>query len=99
MLDEGCLSWPGLYLKVKRPSLIRVRVQDYQGYTHVKKFSGISARCFQHEFEHLEGGKFIDHVSQFALNRARTAQEKLLKKVRRGLKNAAKQQRIQNARK
>lgn len=99
LLDEGCLSWPGLYLKVKRPSLIRVRFQDYQGYTHVKKFSGISARCFQHEFEHLEGGKFIDHVSQFALNRARTAQEKLLKKVRRGLKNAAKQQRIQNARK
>jgi peptide deformylase len=93
LLDEGCLSWPGLYAKIKRPANIRAKWYDVDGNVVVQKFSGISSRCFQHELEHLEGGRFIDHLSPFALQRARTAQEKLLKKVRRGLKNAAKQSR------
>lgn len=92
LLDEGCLSWPGLYAKIKRPADVRVRFTDPYGNVCVKKFGGMSARCFQHELEHLEGGRFVDHLSQFALNRAREKQEKLLKKVRRGLKNAARQQ-------
>ena len=91
MLDEGCLSWPGLYLKIKRPAAIRVRFYDYNGELVVKKFAGISARVFQHEYEHLLGEHFIDHVSQFALNRAREKQTKILRKVRKQLRDANKQ--------
>ena len=91
MMEEGCLSFPGLYLRVKRPTMIRVRFQDAFGDQVIRKFNGMTARVFQHEFEHMEGDRFIDHVSDFALQRARTKQEKVLKKVRRQLKNANKQ--------
>jgi peptide deformylase len=90
MMDEGCLSFPGLYLKIKRPSDIRVRFQDYNGDLHVKKFSGMTARVFQHEFEHMEGDKFTDQVSDFVLRRAVEKQKKVLNKVRKQLKQANK---------
>ena len=91
LMDEGCLSYPGLYLKVKRPSNIRVRFQDYNGDVHVKKFGGMTARVFQHEFEHMEGQKFTDSVSDFVLRRAVEKQKKILNKVRKQLKEANKQ--------
>ena len=90
MLDEGCLSWPGLYLKIKRPAAIRVRFQDYNGDMVVKKFAGMSARVFQHEYEHLQGEHFVEHVSRFALDRARQKQAKTLNKVRKQLRDANK---------
>jgi peptide deformylase len=91
LMDEGCLSFPGLYLKIKRPSTVRVRFQDYNGDTHVKKFGGMTARVFQHEYEHMIGEVFVDHVSDFARNRAIDKQRKLLNKVRKQLKQANKQ--------
>ena len=97
LLDEGCLSWPGLYLKIFRPSKIRVRFQDYNGDFVVKKFSGLSARVLQHEYEHLEGERFVDLVSKFKIQRAQEKQTKLLKKVRRGMANAVKQEKIAQA--
>lgn len=91
MMDEGCLSYPGLYVKVKRPESIRVRFQDPYGDIVVKKFNGMTARVFQHEYEHMQGERFTDSLSQFALNRAREKQAKILKKVRRQLKAANQQ--------
>ena len=91
LMDEGCLSYPGLYVKVKRPSWIRVRFQDPYGDLVVKKFSGMTARVFQHEYEHMQGERFTDSLSQFVLNRAREKQKKVLNKVRKQLKNANKQ--------
>mgnify|MGYP006077222581 CR=1 FL=1 len=91
LMDEGCLSYPGLYVKVKRPSSIRVRFQDPYGDVVVRKFAGMTARVFQHEYEHMEGQRFTDSLSQFALNRAREKQGKILNKVRKQLKNANKQ--------
>jgi len=91
MMDEGCLSYPGLYVKVKRPSSIRVKFQDPHGHLVVRKFSGMTARVFQHEYEHMQGERFTDTLSQFALNRARDKQKKVLNKVRKQLKNANKQ--------
>jgi len=89
-MDEGCLSYPGLYLKVKRPSTIRVRFFDYNGDRHIKKFGGMTARVFQHEFEHMEGLSFTNKVSDFALRRAVEKQNKLLNKVRKQLRDANK---------
>ena len=53
--DEGCLSFPGEHCIIARPEWVDVRYQDYLGYWHSERFSGILARCFQHELDHLNG--------------------------------------------
>lgn len=88
-LDEGCLTFPGLFLKVKRPQTIRVRFQDPYGTVCIKKFSGMTARVFQHEYEHMEGEFYINNVSRLAFERARDKQRKLLKRVRQDQKRQA----------
>ena len=86
-LDEGCLSYPGLYVKKKRRGLIRVRFQDPYGNPCVKKFSGMSARIFQHEMEHMEGELFIDNVSDFKLKSAMKKRKILKRKAERKQRN------------
>jgi peptide deformylase len=92
MLDEGCLTYPGLYVKKKRPNLIRCRFIDPLGNTCVKKFTGMTARIFQHEIEHLEGENFLEGIGDFALRRAKEKQTKLLEKVRRQKNKLVRQQ-------
>ena len=55
MNEEGCLSFPGEHCIIRRPDWIDVRYQDWQGDWHSERFSGILARCFQHELDHLDG--------------------------------------------
>jgi peptide deformylase len=64
---EGCLSFPGLWLKVKRSIWIDAEFWDSSGHRQQKRFKNIEARCFQHELEHLDGVCFTDKVSQFQL--------------------------------
>ena len=71
MLDEGCLSFPNLLLKIKRPASIRVRFQDPYGNWITKQFAGMSARVFQHEYDHLFGVDFTDKVSKLKLDMAK----------------------------
>ena len=61
IMNEGCLSYPGLVLKVKRPAHIRARFTMPDGQTTTMKFEGLSARCFLHELDHLDG---IVHISR-----------------------------------
>ena len=68
---EGCLSFPEVFLKVTRKSVVTVRYQDLKGDTHELKAEGLLGRCIQHEFDHVEGVLFIDHVSE--INRLRVA--------------------------
>jgi len=70
LYKEGCLSYPGLWLNIKRPAVIKVEYQDSQGNTHEAAMSGLVARCFQHELEHLDGICFVDKVSQMKLQLA-----------------------------
>ena len=79
LLDEGCLSFPHLLLKINRPASIRVRFQDPFGNWVIKQFAGMSARVFQHEYDHLNGVDFTDKVSKIKLQ---MAQKKVLKKVK-----------------
>lgn len=74
--QEGCLSYPGLYLKVKRPSWILGEYQDSDGNTHEIKIDGYLAKCFQHELDHLNGICFVDKVGKVKLELA-------LKKLRK----------------
>ena len=70
-MDEACLSFPGLQLKVKRPASIRVRFQDPYGNWITRQFAGMSARVFLHEYDHLFGVDFTDKVSKLKLDMAK----------------------------
>ncbi len=76
--DEGCLSYPGLFLKVKRPSWVVVEYQNSKGDIIEAKYDGYLSKCFQHELDHLDGVCFVDKVSQLKLQLAM----KKLKKVK-----------------
>jgi len=86
-LDEGCLSFPGLILSVKRYSEIDVEYQDENGKLVNKQLDGMIARCFQHELDHMNGIKFTSKVSSLVLSLAKKKQNKLMKTEIRKQKN------------
>ncbi len=70
--DEGCLSVPGFYEKVRRAEHIRVRAQNQDGEVSEFEAVGIEAVCIQHEIDHLEGKLFVDYLSNLKRNRIRS---------------------------
>jgi len=62
-LEEGCLSFPGIYVKIKRPSAIKARWQNSKGEVMEGEFTGYDCKCFLHELDHLEGVVFQDRAS------------------------------------
>lgn len=61
--SEGCLSLPGLHEDVSRPARIRIRYQDENFVEHEETYEGLAARVIQHEYDHIEGILFTDHLS------------------------------------
>lgn len=61
--EEGCLSVPGIYAKVKRADQVTVRYQDLSGAQQELSATGLLAVCIQHELDHLKGIVFLDHLS------------------------------------
>ena len=57
-MEEGCLSYPDVFLKVKRPDKIVVKYEDENKKIHKMKLSGLASRVFQHEYDHMEGIDF-----------------------------------------
>jgi len=76
VMEEGCLSFPELYFKVKRAETVSVRYQDGTGAVHETSLDGIQARCFQHELDHLDGICFTDRVSKLTLDMAKKKRTK-----------------------
>ena len=74
--EEGCLSFPDLYLKVKRPNKIDVEYLDKTGKECKITLTGIDARCFLHELDHLDGITFTDKVTPMSVMLARKKQRK-----------------------
>ena len=60
-MEEGCLSYPELFLKIKRPDKIVVKYEDEDKKTHKIKLEGLASRVFQHEYDHMEG---IDYTQR-----------------------------------
>ena len=79
--SEGCLSYPGLYVKIDRPDWVDVEFIDETGTLKQMRLEGITARCFQHELDHMNGIRMVDHVGPVALQMARKKQEKVIKKI------------------
>ena len=82
-MDEGCLTFPGLWLKVKRPDGIEVEYEDENGEKQEKAMFGLEARIFQHEYDHMQGTNFTKKVSRLKLNRAKKRLQKVQKKLDR----------------
>jgi peptide deformylase len=62
-LEEGCLSFPGVYVNIKRPKAIKARWQNSKGEVEEGELHGYDCKCFLHELDHLEGVVFQDRVS------------------------------------
>jgi peptide deformylase len=70
LMKEGCLSFPDLYLMIKRSKEIELKYQDAEGEEHTIYLTGLGARCVQHECDHLNGILFIQRASRLKVERA-----------------------------
>lgn len=82
-MSEGCLSFPLLELKITRPSGIVVEYQDYNGEVKKANYVGVSARCFLHELDHMNGIVYTDKAKPLALQMAKKKRQKMKNLVKR----------------
>lgn len=82
-MKEGCLSFPLLYMNVKRPDACRVRYQLSNGNTETNQFIGMTARVVLHEYDHMIGKVFTQAVSTFERSRSLRKREILKRKVKK----------------
>jgi len=80
---EGCLSFPGLNLKIKRPKSIKAKFLNENGQPQEIWLDGLTARCYLHELDHMNGVKFTERVGSVSLIQAKRKQQKIIKKVSR----------------
>jgi len=76
-MEEGCLSVPGVFTKIRRYKTCEVTAQDLQGHTFTDTADGLYARCLQHEYDHLEGITLVNRMG----TTARIVHRKQLKKL------------------
>lgn len=79
--EEGCLSVPGIYEKVRRAQRIRVAALDQDGTPFTLEAEDLLAVCIQHEMDHLEGRVFVEHLS-------RLKQQRILGRLRKHMRQA-----------
>lgn len=83
---EGCLSYPGLFLKIERPEWVEVEFTTETGEVKQMRFEGITARAFMHELDHMNGVRFVEHVGPVALQMAKKKQKKITRMVKKQFK-------------
>lgn len=79
--EEGCLSVPGVFEKVRRAASIKIRALDRDGKPYTLEAQDLLAVCIQHEMEHLEGKVFVEHLS-------RLKQQRILNRLRKHMRQA-----------
>jgi peptide deformylase len=77
--EEGCLSIPGMYEDITRPSEVKVAFLDLKGNEREEHFTGLRSRCAQHEIDHLNGVLFIDYLSRMKKSMITKKMQKLKK--------------------
>ena len=70
-IEEGCLTYPGLFVKIRRPDWIEVEFEDENGEKHSDTFEGLMCRVFQHEMDHMDGIDFTSRAKRMDLNIAK----------------------------
>jgi peptide deformylase len=76
---EGCLSFPAMFLNIDRPEWVEAEFYDINGKLHNVRFDGLTARCFLHELDHMNGITMTQHVKPLALKMANKKRDKLVK--------------------
>lgn len=77
--NEGCLSIPDVREDVKRPSIIKIEYYDENFQKHTETFQDIRARVIQHEYDHIEGILFTDHLSSLKKKMVKGKLQKITK--------------------
>jgi len=86
--EEGCLTFPDLYVKIKRYNVIRTRFTTHDGDTDTIKLSGMTSRIFQHEYDHLHGILYTKRANPYHLDKAKRDLKKVLKLRKRNAKKS-----------
>ena len=84
MAPEGCLSYPNLVLKITRPIKLVASFLDADAKECIIELNGYDARCFLHEYDHLQGIEFTDRVSKLKLDMAKRKRQKVEKRYING---------------
>jgi len=84
---EGCLSFPLLGLRITRPQEIVVEYQDFVGEKHTTRLNGISARCFLHELDHMDGIVYTDRAKPLALKSGQEKRQKTIREISKAQAN------------
>lgn len=81
--EEGCLTFPGLFVKIRRPEWIRVRFYDAEGNIQTENLNGPVARAFQHELDHLDGVNYLGRAKKIHMDQAKRKQKLIERKLKR----------------
>lgn len=80
LMQEGCLTFPYLFLKIERPWSVEVEFEDDDGKVIKKEFNNLFSRIYQHEFDHCMGVTFVEKVSKLKFDMAKKKAEKMYKR-------------------
>ena len=83
MMKEGCLTFPFVFLNIKRPRKVVVKYEDENGDLKEGNLDGMISRVFQHEYDHMLGKTFVDGVSKLKLDMAYKKAEKMMSKYKK----------------
>ena len=83
IMEEGCLTYPMLYVKIRRPSVIRAKYFDQNGQIQTNRFSDLIARCYQHELDHLNGVNYLERANKYHLDNAKRKSKLLMRKMKK----------------
>jgi peptide deformylase len=83
MMKEGCLTYPYLFLNIKRPRKVVMKYEDSEGKLQEAHLDGMMSRICQHEYDHIIGRNFIEHVSKLKLDMAKKKAAKEITRIKR----------------
>ena len=83
LMKEGCLTFPFIFLSIKRPRKVVVKYEDENGDLQEGHLDGMFSRIFQHEYDHMLGRTFTEHVSKFKYDIAKKKAQKEIEKFKK----------------
>ena len=86
-MEEGCLTYPGLFIKIYRPEWVTVTFEDENRELHEETFSELQSRVFQHEYDHMEGIDFRKLAGRMALDIAQRKVKRAQRKMKKMQEN------------
>jgi len=82
LMSEGCLTYPSLYVKIRRPSAIRAKFFDQYGQIKTMKLNEILGRCYQHELDHLNGLDYLSRANPYHVNQGKRKAKLINRKIK-----------------